>query len=175
MTQVDPIGVRHGLVELVPHDPSWAAMYRIEAAKIADACEGLILAIEHIGSTSIPSIHAKPIIDIAIGVSNLEDSDSMEASMKMLGYDYPRDVGIPNQYVFGRGHPVRKYIAHVQVYGSDHWKKYMRFRDSLRENSDLAREYEQLKLGLADRFSHDRAGYGDAKGEFVSNVLEGKS
>ena len=167
----DPIGVRHGKVELVRHDPEWAAMYRAEAARIHASCAGLVLAVEHIGSTSIPGIHAKPIIDLAIGVATLEDADKMEPGMRSLGYDYPRDVGIPDQYVFGRGHPVRKYIAHVQVHESDHWNDYLIFRNRLRESPQLAKEYESLKLALAGEFKNDRATYGDRKAKFVAHVL----
>ena len=169
----EPIGVRHGEVVLVPHDPAWSTIYRAEADRILEACGEWVLAIEHVGSTSIPGIHAKPIIDLAIGVTDLADADKMAPAMRSIGYDYPRDVGIPDQFVFGRGHPMRKFIAHVQVYESDHWNDYLTFRDRLRAHPQLASEYEALKLALAQQFHNDRATYGDHKTEFVAKVLAG--
>lgn len=164
------MGVPHRKVLLLPHDASWAQMYVAERNRIMSSCYGLILATEHIGSTAIPGIHAKPIIDIAVGVRELSDADKMEAGMAALGYDYPRDVGIPDQYVFGKGNP-RKYIVHVQEFESQHWRDYLTFRDTLRSDRTLAAAYEKLKLDLARRFADDRATYTDKKAAFVARVL----
>jgi GrpB-like predicted nucleotidyltransferase (UPF0157 family) len=166
----EPTGVPHRKVVLVPHNASWAHMYAAERDSILSKCNDMILAIEHVGSTSIPGIHAKPIIDLAVGVRELSDADKMEPGMIALGYDYPRDVGIPDQYVFGKGNP-RKYIVHVQVFGSQHWQDYLAFRDTLKSNKGLAAAYEKLKLDLAKRFPDDRATYTDHKAVFVAQVL----
>lgn len=168
----DPRGVPHRKVILVPHDSAWASMYELETARILSACGDQILATEHVGSTSIPGIHAKPIIDIAIAVRELKDADKMQAGMAGLGYDYPRDVGIPNQYVYGKGNP-RKYIVHVQEYDSQHWRDYLKFRNALRNDPGLAKRYERLKLELARKYADDRATYTDGKASFVANVVAG--
>jgi len=168
---VEPLGVPHRRVVLVPYQETWAKLYIEERDRIKAVWGEVALDIEHVGSTSIPGIHAKPIIDIVIAVNELSDSDRMQNKMESLGYDYPRDVGIPGECVYGKGGP-RTHIVHVTESRSSQWLNYLLFRDSLRSNAGLAQEYQQLKLALAEKYAEDRAKYTDRKASFVRKVVE---
>lgn len=166
------LGVALGKVMLADANAGWAGLYELEAARLAAAIGPFIVDMQHFGSTSIPGIKAKPIIDILIGVERFDDGDKVVAPMVALGYDYVGIDMVPNDHLFGLG-VVRTHLVHVVTFGGHHWVRNLRFRDSLRADPALAAAYENLKVDLAARYPDDRAAYTAAKAEFIDGIADG--
>jgi len=150
-------------------------MYEKEKARILNAIGNKIVTIEHIGSTAVPSLGAKPIIDMMAAVRRMPDSIDCIKPLQTLGYEYFFYPEFPERCVFidgtiggGRHH------LHMTEFMSDFWKEKLLFRDFLRANPDVAQEYYQLKKIWADRHGADREkyeAYTEAKTEFIESVL----
>jgi GrpB-like predicted nucleotidyltransferase (UPF0157 family) len=164
------LGLEHDQVRLHPYTPLWAQLYRQEEEQINTAIGHLIVDIQHVGSTAVPGIEAKPILDIMAGVKRLEDARFYQAPLAAIGYEHRAHAGIPNDHVFGKG-VMRTHILHIVEYGSREWTRNLYFRDALRSDPDLAREYEALKIELARKFSNNRAEYTAAKSAFIRKVI----
>ena len=155
-------------VEIAEYDPAWPALFERERDMIAGALGDLMVAIEHVGSTAVPGLGAKPVIDIMIGVRNLTDGERCVGPLEGLGYEYKGEYGIPGRLYFrrltkgGRSHQI-----HMVEHESDFWERLLLFRDYLREHPGEARAYYELKVRLAAQFRTDREGYTEAKTEFI--------
>jgi GrpB-like predicted nucleotidyltransferase (UPF0157 family) len=156
------------LVEIVEHDPSWAALFEEERSHLAVVFDGRAEGIEHIGSTSVPGLCAKPIIDILVGLRELSLSDAEIEAMGRLGYEYLGEFGLPGRLYFRKGEP-RTHHVHVVAYGGDHWERHLAFRDTLRSNPEERRRYDQLKRRLAAE-GHPREAYTEMKTPFIREV-----
>lgn len=159
------LGLEGDANRLVDYNPLWPRAFAEEAARIRAAVGPLALAIEHYGSTAVPGLRAKPILDLMIGVADIDDGLKMTAPMTALGYDYATNHGIPEHHIFGLG-TARTHLAHVVAHGGDQWRQSLRFRDRLREDARLRAAYQDLKERLA-RETSSRAAYTDGKTEFV--------
>jgi GrpB-like predicted nucleotidyltransferase (UPF0157 family) len=151
MDKPDPrygLGLAQNVNRLVAYNPFWPQAYAEEAARIGPALGDLALAIEHQGSTSVPGLSAKPIIDIQVGVAQIDHGLRFIKPLAALGYDYAGDQGIPEHDVFGRG-VVRTHLVHIAVFESEPWFRTLRFRDRLRADPELRAAYQALKLSLA--------------------------
>jgi len=130
-----------GSIEVVDYDPEWPALFEAEAERIRAACGRVVVEIEHIGSTSVPGLAAKPIIDIMPGVEDIAGARArLEAGMRGLGYESLGEYGIPGRLYFRKGVP-RSHHVHVFEVGKPEWRKHLLFRDYLRaheEARDLA-------------------------------------
>jgi GrpB-like predicted nucleotidyltransferase (UPF0157 family) len=145
------------------------------AAELRTALADLDVVVEHVGSTSVPGLAAKPIIDIAVGVRGEIAIDRIIQILQPLGYVYRRDEGASGGQLFvvdEEGQPGNR-IAYIHVVTADdpQWARYLGFRDLLRENPDARIAYEQLKRRLAAEFPDDRIGYTNAKESFIENLL----
>lgn len=125
------------------------------------------------GSTSIPDIRAKPILDLMLGLSNLDDVPELAADLAKLGYEFRPDAGIPAEHVYAKGTP-RTHLLHVVEFAGEAWQQKLAFRDALREEPELAQAYQELKVALAVRFPEDRAAYTAGKTEFVKGVVSSR-
>lgn len=159
-------------VELVEYNPEWPKMFDRERALIAVALGSVILDIQHVGSTSIPALAAKPIIDIMIAVESLQQIKNSVPVLKELDYEYCGEAGIPGRLFF------RKYVTGKRTFHlhcvephSDVWHQYVPFRNYLIAHPDIAREYEALKYDLAIKYEHDRVRYTESKDEFIKGIL----
>ena len=94
------LGLEHGINRLSPYSADWPGLFTTEAENILSVCGNCIIAIEHVGSTSIPHMEAKPIVDMVAGVASLNDAEKMIKGMESIGYDYPGDIGIPDDRIF---------------------------------------------------------------------------
>jgi GrpB-like predicted nucleotidyltransferase (UPF0157 family) len=164
-------GMRKGELLLLPHDPAWADDFRAEKGRMAGALAGPSVRIEHVGSTSIPAVHAKPIPDIAIlcGESGL---GRVTQSLLGPGYEYRGqfDDEVGHYYaVLDRG-DVRLCQAHILTEAMADWHPKLRFRDVQRQNPDLAREYNDYKLGLA-KVAANKTGYAEIKSRWVGGFI----
>ena len=156
------------LVEIVEHDPSWAARFEAERRKLAQIFDGRAISIEHIGSTSVPGLCAKPIVDILVGLRELELSEAEVEAMEGLGYEYLGEFGLPGRLYFRKGEP-RTHHVHVVAHGGDHWDRHLAFRDTLRSNPEERRRYDELKRQLAEE-GHSREAYSELKTPFIREV-----
>ncbi len=163
-------------IELVAYTPAWTTAYEREAARIREAAGEHVVALEHVGSTAVPGLAAKPIVDLLGGVERLADADAAVDALEAIGYDYcpAFEESLPQRRYFRRtvnGH--HTHHLHVVRRDSDFWDRHVRFRDCLREDPDLARAYEQLKRRLARDHTDDIDGYTEGKTEFIERVLDG--
>lgn len=159
-------------IRLVPHDPAWAERFEIEARLLAEAIEPWVTGgIHHVGSTSIPDLDAKPIIDIAVGVESLEASRPCIALVGELGYLYaPYRAEV--MHWFCKPDPARRtHHLHLIPTGSGRLEDELLFRDFLRAHPERAREYGALKHRLAGAHRDDRDAYTAAKTDFVLETL----
>lgn len=159
------LGLEQGVNRLVEYNPLWPQAFAEEAARLKHALGAAALAIEHYGSTSVPGLRAKPIIDIQIGVARIEQGLEFIEPLSRLGYDYAGDQGIPEHHIFGRG-KARTHLAHIVVYQGDQWFRSLRFRDRLRADQGLRAAYEVLKAKLVTT-AGSRADYTEGKTDFV--------
>ena len=159
-------------VEVVPYDESWPAKFEAERSLLEAAlAPWLAGAIEHIGSTAVALLPAKPIIDIMAPVRTLEASRSAIEAASNAGYVYyPYKADV--MHWFCKPSPyLRTHHLHLVPFASPLWEQRLRFRDALRQNPALAAEYAELKLRLAQQFRLDREAYTEAKAPFIQRVL----
>ncbi|MBI5596029.1 MAG: GrpB family protein [Elusimicrobia bacterium] len=159
------------LIELSSYDAGWPAAFAAERDAVRAELGGRIGQVEHIGSTAVPGMAAKPTIDIMVGVEDLVVDDTVVGPLAARGYRYLGEYGIPGRHFFRKGSPPTHHLHWVRT-GGDFWWKQVVFRDYMRAAAEDARAYETLKRGLADRFHNDRARYTASKSEFVSSALE---
>ena len=152
------LGLRSGEVRLVPYDDAWPACFVRERAQLAAALGPLAGAIEHIGSTAVPGLPAKPVLDIAIQVTTFRDLPAIAKALASAGYESKGEYGLPGRQFFTRGDPVTHHV-HVVEAGSPHWAEWKGLRDHLRANAADREAYAAAKRDLAARFARDRASY----------------
>jgi GrpB-like predicted nucleotidyltransferase (UPF0157 family) len=157
-------------VRVVPYDTTWPLEFEAEMARIERACDGLPIRLEHIGSTSIPGLAAKPVIDILAGRPGTVAGSAYVAAFKQLGYEHKGAYGIPGRNYFRKGTP-RTHHVHLVSWSSDLWRDHLLFRDYLRTHPEIAREYETIKRELATMYLQDKEKYTDAKGPFVRSIV----
>lgn len=155
------------LVELVEHDPSWPELYEQERGRLTRVFHGRAIEIEHIGSTSVPDLCAKPIVDVLVGLRDLQLAEDEVAAMKRLGYEYLGEYGLPGRLFF-RKEP-RTHNVHVVEHGGEHWERQLTFRDALRADAGERRRYDRFKRRLAAE-GHSRAVYTELKTPFIRAV-----
>ena len=164
------IGLEKGIVRLAQYSPEWKTLYEKEERLLKDLIGEYVIDIQHIGSTSIPDMIAKPIIDIGIAIKDFEEGQRLVKPVESLGYEYKGENGIPGRHYFVKGNPTTHHLHIVEI-DSEEWKKNITFRDALRKNENLAKEYAELKLNLAEKFKYDRVAYTDGKTDFVNYIL----
>ena len=159
-------------VSVVPHDPLWAAEFETASADVAEALGSTVLAVHHIGSTSIMGIHAKPVIDMLAVVADLAAVDRRSAEMARLGYEGLGEFGIAGRRYFRRDAPSgrRTHQIHTFADGSPHVTRHLAFRDFLREHPALAGQYDALKRSLAEAHPTDVEAYKDGKNGFIQEM-----
>jgi GrpB-like predicted nucleotidyltransferase (UPF0157 family) len=161
-------------ITVVPYDAAWPARFRIECQLIRIALSDIHPQIEHIGSTSVPGLAAKPIIDMLVGVRSLNDFERHYDRLSIYGYEYIPEYErvLPDRRFFKRVvRGVRTHHVHVVEVDGTYWKRYLKFRDSLRGDTWLATRYAELKRRLAARFRFERDAYTNGKTGFVEAVL----
>jgi GrpB-like predicted nucleotidyltransferase (UPF0157 family) len=161
-----------GLIVLAPHSPGWAAAFECEASAVVEALSDLSIELHHIGSTAIPGIVAKPVIDMLGIVPALEALDVRAHHLAGLGYEALGEFGIPGRRYFRKNAPdgARTHQLHAFAVGSPEIQRHLDFRDYLRAFPMEAAAYAALKQGLAGRCGSDMDAYSDGKAEFIRAV-----
>ncbi len=158
-------------ITLEPHNPKWTEWAMAEIERLRAVLSGFSPAISHIGSTAIPDIHAKPIIDILVEVSSEADRNVLKDILEKAGYICMSAAA--NRMSFNKGYTSAGYaekVYHVHIRTCDDNDE-ISFRDYLISHPDAAREYERLKLSLLPEYEHNRDGYTEAKAEFVQRIM----
>lgn len=163
-------------VIIVEYDLGWQTLFAAEAGRIKEALDkNILVAIEHIGSTAVPGLAAKPIIDLMVGVRSLVDAQSAISPLEALGYVYWQENPHPDRMFFVKGMPPygkqRTHHVHIVEVNGEFWQRLL-FRDYLRTHEDEAQRYEALKRELAARFHNDRERYTDGKSEYIQAVMQ---
>jgi GrpB-like predicted nucleotidyltransferase (UPF0157 family) len=160
-------------IVIADYDPRWPELYEEEARRISGALGDLLVRIEHIGSTSVPGLAAKPRIDIMPGLASEDDLDRVIAPLTGLGLRYIPDyeVEMPYRRLFSRDADGDRIACnlHVVAVGSEFWERHLLFRDYLRRHPDVAGEYARVKRELAPRFSVTND-YAEAKTAFITSI-----
>lgn len=170
------LGLARGTVRLALHNPEWAAAFIEEKRFLESTLIGVVREIEHIGSTAVPSISAKPILDMLAAALPLADVAFWETHLTPLGYEYRENGSNAIRYLFVKGpEEKRTHHLHITLAGGKEWEKGLVFRDYLRDNPEVAREYDVLKSVLAQRFPTDREAYAAGKHAFIQQILAAAS
>ncbi|HEY0318499.1 MAG TPA: GrpB family protein [Solirubrobacterales bacterium] len=162
----------HEPIQLASYDPSWPLRFEEEQADLAEAIgPSVVGGIHHIGSTAVPGLAAKPIIDIVVGVRDLTESRACFEPLAEVHYLYAPYLA-EEMHWFCKPHPSRRtHHLHLIPVGSKRYADELAFRDRLRARPELAAEYLALKRDLARRFARDREAYANAKSDFVRGAL----
>jgi len=165
-------GLQHGRVRLARAHKAWATHYQTEKARIVAALAGGQLRIDHVGSTSVPGLHAKPIVDISLVVSRDNDIFPAVTALTNAGYEYRGDKADAGGHllIWAQDSIVYSHV-HLVAQSDPQWRGYLLFRDKLRKDPALRRRYAELKAALAARFPTDRPAYTDGKATFIRSVL----
>jgi GrpB-like predicted nucleotidyltransferase (UPF0157 family) len=161
-------------VELVPYDPRWPAAFQAEADRLVTALRSPSFTIEHVGSTAIPGLGGKPVVDLMLGAPSLSAIDARRPAIESLGYEYlpHQEAVIPGRRFFVKCVGDRRaFHLHAVQAGSAFWIEHLAFRDRLRGDPGLAAAYHGVKTDLARRYRHDREAYASGKSAFISTVL----
>ncbi len=167
------IGLKRGVVKLSKYNPKWKTLFEEESALIFSVAEDFIVDVEHIGSTAIPGIVSKPIIDILAAINSLSNIVKIIVPLKTLGYIYRGEQGIPDRHLFVKvGEDYRTHHLHVVEKEHSEWPKHILFRDYLRKHPQDAQEYSKLKQTLLKKYELDREKYTESKSDFIRRILE---
>jgi GrpB-like predicted nucleotidyltransferase (UPF0157 family) len=168
------IGLKRGTVELLPHQPLWEDVAAKTIILLKSLLNDVAIDIQHVGSTSIQNVCAKPIIDIAVGVKTL---DSIKPYIELLGKNgiIFRKEAVKEQLLFVMGDFEKEFFTHhihVVKWNSVDWNNYINFRDYLNAFPECAKEYDDLKKILALEFANNRGNYTAGKHELIEKVLK---
>jgi GrpB-like predicted nucleotidyltransferase (UPF0157 family)/cytidylate kinase len=159
-------------VAVTEHDDAWPMLFDEIAAPVRHALADLGAEIEHVGSTSVPGLAAKPVIDMDVVVHSPENVSTAIERLRTLGYVYQGNKGIIGREAFLWPPGAPRHHLYVVIAGSQPYVNHVTFRDYLRQHSEVAVQYAALKRRLAEEYGHDQQSYTDAKSEFIAGVLE---
>lgn len=169
------IGLPDKKVVLAPYDEDWSVEAQRIITKLYEVLKEEIVDAQPMGSTAIKGIVAKPLIDIALGVRSLIDIKNKLDLLQINGFIFRPRTETENHLLFAVRDPLRQidtHYIHTVVYGSIEWREYLYFRYTLNRDESLRKDYERLKINLAQQFSEDRTAYTQGKSEFIRRVLD---
>ncbi len=171
--RIDPISPeeRAEPVVVVPYDPAWPAAFELLRALIAPALGDLAAGIEHVGSTAVPGLDAKPIVDIDVVIRHAGDFVEVAGRLAALGYAHLGDLGIVGRDAFRAVPGLPRHHLYVCASGAAALQAHLTLRDALRADPALAAAYAALKRDLAERYRDDRDSYAEGKTAFITSVL----
>ncbi len=159
-------------VLMVPPDPRWAKQFADEAARIEAVLGACHVAAHHIGSTSIPGIYAKPVIDMLVEVTHIETIDERTRAIEALGYQGLGEFGLAGRRYFRKDNAqgIRSHHLHSYAHNNQEGQRHLAFRDFMRAHPTFAREYSDLKRRLATAYPYDIEAYMDGKDAFIKDM-----
>ena len=166
------MGTKH--VVVLPYDEAWKKDFEEIKAELMAVLDGLVLSVEHVGSTSVPGLAAKPIIDIDVIIEDTDCFEKVKTALETIGYQHEGDLGIPGREAFkyhGKEH-LRKHHLYVCAKDSDELKRHLSFRDYLRTHPEAVKEYGRIKEEGARLYPYDIDSYIGYKAPFIENIYE---
>lgn len=166
------MGLKKGSVRLEEYNDNWVNLYELEKQNLEKLLDNIYLSIEHIGSTAIKGLKAKPIIDIAVGVKKLTDFERVKNHFKDYPYSYK--FGYDNDEVLIRRHQedLTTHLIHLMEIESDRYKNTIIFRNYLNSHKNDLKKYQKLKENLAIKYADNRPMYTSSKNEFIQSILK---
>lgn len=161
-------------IEIRDYDPAWSLRFQAERDRLQAICGDTLIAIEHIGSTAVPGLPAKPIIDILAAVSSMDAADELVILLCANGYTTSAEFNATlgeRRWLMRQEGGRRTHHLHLVLHPSDEWSNKLRFRDMLRQNRELCQGYLALKRRLAVELGGDRESYTEAKSDFIRAAL----
>lgn len=158
-------------IEIEDYDPRWPKVFADLRDQISSALGGLAQRIEHVGSTSVPGLAAKPIIDLIVVINMRDDLDAVIRNLETIGYHHKGDLGLPGREAFTTAPEAPAHHLYVCAEGNLQLARQLLFRNFLRTHPATAAAYAKLKRSLAQKYRSDRSGYTDAKSSFIEQVL----
>jgi GrpB-like predicted nucleotidyltransferase (UPF0157 family) len=167
------IGLKKDTVRLVPHNPIWKDLFQKEKELLLATFPGQILKVSHGGSTAIPDIPAKPLIDIFAVVPSLQVAEDMRGQLEGLGYEYRGEEGIPERRFYAKGdREKRSHNLHLVEETSNEWKNHLLIKNYYLKHPEAALAYAELKEKLAKQFPDDRVAYRGGKDAYIKQVIQ---
>ncbi|MGV2880729.1 GrpB family protein [Pantoea vagans] len=159
-------------IVVVPYDEKWPETFKAESILLQRLFGGVIKNIHHIGSTSVPGLSAKPVIDILMEVSDVNELDEYNSAMSNAGYVARGENGIAGRRFFIKGGDMRSHHVHAFSVGDIQILRHIAFRDYLRKNSDVAEDYAEIKRAAVSLCSNDAQRYSELKAHFIEHHLQ---
>ena len=168
------LGLQRGTVRLEPYNPEWRELFETEKSALKEVLNDEFIAVEHVGSTAISGIKAKPILDLMLAILDLENWEWVKEPLAKLDYEFRRDFRKEQGHIlFVKGpEENRTHYLKITELNSDFWTEHILFRDYLVNNSQYRVEYQNLKEKLFDAHSDNREPYTKGKEEFVRKILK---
>ena len=160
-----------GTLEVVPYSEAWPVAFEALKARVEPALGALCQRIEHIGSTSVPGLPAKPVIDIDVVIERDDQLEPVIGRLATVGYDFQGDKGVPGRYAFGPPPGVPDHHLYVCAEDNPELHRHLVFRDYLRRHPEQAAAYGELKQRLAKENPVDRVAYTDGKNRWIERAL----
>jgi len=159
------------IIKVVDYNQNWKNEYQKEEHAIKEILQDELVNSFHIGSTSVPNLKAKPIIDILLVVNDISELDAYSTQFESLGYEVMGEFGIKGRRYFRKGGDNRTHQIHAFQYDNiKEIERHLSFRDYLRQSPEISKEYGELKSKLANKYPTDIEGYGDGKDDFVKKI-----
>ena len=160
-------------VLVLDYNPEWIIEFEKEKESLVKVLKDITLGIEHIGSTAVPGLAAKPLIDIMIGINNLKDiTEIHNERLNSIGYEFVDHPNFPERRFFRKGRwRAGTHHLHIYQYMDVNWHTNLLFRDYLIKHSQVMREYGKLKIDLREKYTNDRVGYTNAKAPFIQSII----
>jgi GrpB-like predicted nucleotidyltransferase (UPF0157 family) len=168
------IGLHKKAVEVVEHEPAWAALAASACQEVRITCAELLTDVQHVGSTAVPDVPAKPILDLAAGILSVDALPDLTQRLTRIGYIYWGDLGSEGGHLFVResSPDVRTIHLHLVAHNGRQWSNYLLFRDVLCRHPQIREQYARLKAELRSKYPTDRPAYTAAKHDFICRVLD---
>jgi len=166
------LGLKKTLNLLVDYDPLWETAFIEEHKRLSHALGEIAKGIEHYGSTAVPGMRAKPILDILVGVRPFDEWAKCRVLLEALGYDYAANAGVPCHHIFGRGRDwtERTHLVHVVEFLGEEWCSNLALRDALRRDESLRAKYLEVKESAIVATPEGRARYNELKSPFIARI-----
>lgn len=166
------IGISKNAVELYPFSQKWSLLFEKEKLSLYNLIGDYVVDIQHVGSTSIKEMPSKPIIDIVVGLKDLNDGFNLINTIESLGYHYKGSLGKSNRFFFWKGSEDNNtHNLHITEYGDKNWDNQILFRDFINTHPEYKSKYLELKVELANTHKDDRSTYTQRKSEFIINII----
>lgn len=167
------VGLSKNSVMLYPHSEEWSMLFEKEKINVYNCIKEYVIDIQHVGSTSIRGMCAKPIIDIVVAIKDLKDGFKLIDDIESIGYHFKGSLGKSNRFFFWKGNENNNtHNLHIVQYGDKNWDNLIFFRDFMNNHCDYRDKYCSLKLDLANKYKDDRDAYTKSKTKFVLDVIQ---